>query len=64
MNALLLYPDRPFGLGDLIGYAVNDDTGEREPFVISSPPDLDQSFVRCEAEMVFYPIAPATDSTS
>ncbi len=45
MNALLLYPDRPFGLGDLIGYAVNEDTGERERFVISSPPDLDQSVV-------------------
>ena len=45
MNALLLYPDRPFGLGDLIGYAVNEDTGERERFVISSPADLDQSVV-------------------
>jgi hypothetical protein len=45
MNALLLYPDRPFGLGDLIGHAVNEDTGERERFVISSPPDLDQSVV-------------------
>jgi hypothetical protein len=30
-------------LGDLIGCAVNEDTGERERFVISSPPDLDQS---------------------
>lgn len=45
MNALLVYPDRPFGLGNLIGYAVNEDTGERERFVISSPPDLDQSVV-------------------
>ncbi len=45
MNALLLYPDRPFGLGDLIGYAVNEGTGERERFVISSPADLDQSVV-------------------
>ena len=43
MNALLVYPDRPFGLGDLIGYAVNEDTGERERFVISSPPDLEES---------------------
>jgi hypothetical protein len=45
MNALLLYPDRPFGLGDLIGYTVNEGTGERERFVISSPADLDQSVV-------------------
>jgi superfamily II DNA or RNA helicase len=45
MNALLVYPDRPFGLGSLIGYAVNEETGERERFVISSPPDLDQSVV-------------------
>jgi len=45
MNALLLYPDRPFGLSDLIGYAVNEGTGERERFVISSPADLDQSVV-------------------
>ena len=43
MNALLVYPDRPFGLGDLIGYAVNEETGERERFVISSPPDLEES---------------------
>jgi hypothetical protein len=45
MNALLLYPDRPFHLGDLIGYATNEETGERERFLISSPPDLDESFV-------------------
>jgi SNF2 family DNA or RNA helicase len=43
MNALLLYPDRPFGLGELVGYAVNEETGERERFIISKPADLDQS---------------------
>src|SRR5690606_31657056 len=25
MNALLLYPDRPFGLGTLYGFALNED---------------------------------------
>lgn len=42
MNALLLYPDRPFGLGTLYGFALNED-GERERFVIAEPQDLDQS---------------------
>ncbi|HLG96666.1 MAG TPA: helicase-related protein [Bryobacteraceae bacterium] len=45
MNALLLYPDRPFRLGDLIGYATNPDTNEREKFLISRPADLDEEFV-------------------
>ena len=45
MNALLLYPDRPFGLGTLYGYDRNQETGERERFVISEPADLDQAFV-------------------
>jgi hypothetical protein len=44
MNALLLYPDRPRGLGTLYGYATND-AGERERFVISEPADLDENFV-------------------
>ena len=43
LNALMLYPDRPFHLGTLYGYATNPDTGERERFVISDPPDLDES---------------------
>jgi hypothetical protein len=45
MNALLLYPDRPFRLGDLIGYATNPETNERERFLISRPADLDENFV-------------------
>lgn len=45
MNALLLYPDRPFRLGDLIGYATNPETNERERFLISHPADLDETFV-------------------
>ena len=34
MNALLLYPDRPFGLGTIYGFCRNEETGERERFVI------------------------------
>ena len=45
MNALLLYPDRPFGLGTLYGFCRNEETGERERFVISEPADLDEAFV-------------------
>jgi SNF2 family DNA or RNA helicase len=45
LNALLLYPDRPYGLGTLYGYRTDEDTGERERFVISEPADLDQDYV-------------------
>lgn len=45
MNALLLYPDRPYGLGTLYGYCTNEETGERERFIIAEPADLDQEFV-------------------
>jgi len=45
MNALLLYPDRPYGLGTLYGYRTDKETGERERFVISEPVDLDQDEV-------------------
>ncbi len=44
MNALLLYPDRPFGLGTLYGHRTTEQ-GERERFVIAEPPDLDQRFI-------------------
>jgi len=45
LNSLLLYPDRPFALGTLYGYALNEETGRRERFVISEPEDLDTDFV-------------------
>lgn len=45
LNALMLYPDRPFGLGTLYGFAADPETGERERFVISDPPDLAQDYV-------------------
>lgn len=44
MNALLLYPDRPFGLGTLYGFCTNPQSGERGRFVITDPPDLDEQF--------------------
>jgi hypothetical protein len=44
MHALLSYPDRPSG-GDLVAYAVNPETGDREKVIISSPPELDRQFV-------------------
>jgi hypothetical protein len=45
MNALLLYPDRPYALGTLYGYQTDPETGYRERFVISEPADLDTNFV-------------------
>ena len=43
MNALLLYPDRPFGIGTLYGSEYDPESGRRERFVIAEPEDLDES---------------------
>jgi hypothetical protein len=45
LNALLAYPDRPFGFGDLIGREFNPETQRREPFLIAETRDLDQNLV-------------------
>jgi hypothetical protein len=45
LNALLAYPDRPFGFGDLIGREFNPETQRREPFLIAETHDLDQNLV-------------------
>ncbi len=45
LNALLLYPDRPFGLGDLYGYEYDPETQKRERFLIAETRDLDESYV-------------------
>ena len=45
LNALLAYPDRPFGFGDLIGREFNPETQRREPFLIAPTLDLDETFV-------------------
>jgi hypothetical protein len=45
LNALLAYPDRPFGFGDLIGREFNPETQRHEPFLIAATCDLDENFV-------------------
>ena len=41
LNTLLLYPDRPFGLGTLTGYDYDPLTCHRESFLIAETRDLD-----------------------
>jgi hypothetical protein len=43
LNALLLYPDRPFSLGQLWGSEYDPESGRREPFLIAEPADLDEN---------------------
>jgi SNF2 family DNA or RNA helicase len=43
LNALLLYPDRPFGIGKLWGVAYDEEAKRRERFLIADPADLDES---------------------
>jgi Helicase conserved C-terminal domain/Type III restriction enzyme, res subunit len=45
LNALLLYPDRPFSIGPLWGVAYDEETRRRERFLIADPPDLDEAAV-------------------
>lgn len=45
LNALLAYPDRLYGFGDLIGREFNPETQRREPFLIAATRDLDENFV-------------------
>ena len=45
LNALLLYPDRPFGLGSLYGYEYDPETKRRERFLIAETLDLNQEYV-------------------
>jgi len=45
LNALLLYPDRPFHLGDLYGWEFDPETQRREKFLISATPDLSEDQV-------------------
>jgi len=41
LNTLLLYPDRPFGLGSLTGFDYDPVTRRRESFLIAETRDLD-----------------------
>jgi superfamily II DNA or RNA helicase len=45
LNALLLYPDHAWNIGDLYGYEYDPETQQRERFLIAHPEDLDQHFV-------------------
>jgi len=44
LNALLLYPDRPYGLGKLYGFELDED-GHRQRFLIAEPEDLPEQIV-------------------
>ena len=45
LNALLLYPDRPFHLGNLYGSEYDPETQRREKFLIAETQDLDEECV-------------------
>ncbi len=45
LNALLLYPDRPFRLGNLFGWEYDPETQRREKFLIAQTPDLNEDQV-------------------
>ena len=45
LNALLLYPDHAWNIGDLYGYEYDPETQRRERFLIARPEDLDQDVV-------------------
>jgi hypothetical protein len=45
LNALLLYPDRPFRLGNLYGWEFDAETQRRERFLIAEPVDLNEQLV-------------------
>lgn len=48
LNALLLYPDRPFGLGELTAYVYDPQTERREKLLISAPSDLDPNMLQAK----------------
>jgi hypothetical protein len=45
LNALLLYPDHPWNIGELYGYDFDPETQRRQRFLIAQPEDLDENFV-------------------
>jgi hypothetical protein len=44
LNALLSYPDRPYGLGDLIGTEYDPESHRRVPFLIAQTQDLPEDW--------------------
>ena len=45
LNALLLYPDLPFRLGNLYGWEYDPETQKREKFLFAETPDLNETHV-------------------
>lgn len=45
LNALLAYPDRPYGFGDLIGTEYDPESHRRVPFLIARTEDLSEDVV-------------------
>ena len=45
MHRLLLYPDHPFGIGEIWGKRFNPPIGSLEPFLVTTAPDLSEDFV-------------------
>ena len=45
LNALLVYPDHPYGLGTLTGFRYNPEAQRRESFIIAETRDLDEAVV-------------------
>ena len=48
LNALLMYPDRPYDLGELFGWEFNEETGRREKFLIGRAEDLDHGCLQAK----------------
>ncbi len=45
MRRLLLYPDHPFGIGEIWGKRFNPTVSAYEPFLVTIAPDLPEDFV-------------------
>lgn len=48
LNALLMYPDRPYDIGELWGWEFNEETGRREKFLIGRAEDLDRKYLQAK----------------
>ena len=48
LNALLMYPDRPYEVGELWGWEFNEETSRREKFLIGRAEDLDRECLQAK----------------
>jgi hypothetical protein len=48
LNALLMYPDRPYDVGDLYGWEYDPETNRRERFLIAQTEDLDRECLQAK----------------